>query len=317
MKSISNNFHGEHLSPFFLHRCRMFVVFMLLGLCLYPACANQYQYPSHLFQRTIKFEDYVTREPRTVGEHSCCLDLEKIDGKYLPSGPSPELLLHYCKKDGSDVTVKSYKWSGGIHYKKKGKIDEIESVKFIWWITTDIHSSKSIIIDDAQLGDVTRCYILCDNGDSSWVSQEFGIRCGGKGQHSHCDQCFMPVPVPKNKTLGETTAERLKKIEQGVQKPDDPKVAATHTPLSSRTADELVGQELRLQSDIVIYSLAALPRPEAMGELKADMTLQVVRTLSPTLLHVKFTTSNGHTYEGVAKLSSLQQTVPVTPLTAP
>ena len=169
-------------------------------------------------------------------------------------------------------------------------------------------------LKQAELGDIYRCYVYCDMGEQSWVSQEFGIRWGGKGKHVHCPHCSQPVSLPRNKTLSAATADRLKTLERDETRPQEnqmvqgEKLGSTEPMLS---ADELVGKDLRLTTSIIIYSLEALPRAEGVGELKSGVVVHVIRKLAPKVFHVKFTTSNGRTYEGAATLSSLQLAEPV------
>ena len=206
---------------------------VLMGIMMLEAShgvfAREYRYPDQLPQRTVKFYPYV--DPGNSVYHSTTIKTEPIDAKYF-QGSTPDcvtLEFHYCDKQGNDClgrnrnensNGKGGNYSGEV-FKKKGGLGDIEALYFEWFVKTEVDSPgltycgyNRFYWENPQLGDVYRCYLLYNKGEDSWVSQEFGVQCGGKGRHVHCPQCFMPVTVPRNKTLAATTAERIKRLEQ-------------------------------------------------------------------------------------------------------
>lgn len=280
----------------------LFVVCMVANLSFPSAFAKQaklYQYPDKLPQQTVKF--FQDSPPKTRENHQNWLILKPAYGQSFPEGHPPSLQLHYCRKDGSDAATEPY----NLDFQKKNS-REIEiydcrwKVESVTWATKEAYAQWTnavaelgwrtngcIILDNQQLDEITRCYILWNQGNSTWVSQEFGIHCGGQGRlHAQCTSCFMPVAL-----------ENLDK----------------HNLAPKPSADELVGQDLCLASDIPIYSLDVFPREALMGQLKALLTVHVVRRLSSDMLHVKFTTSKGQTIEGAAKYTDLLLSRPAIP----
>ena len=69
-----------------------------------------------------------------------------------------------------------------------------------------------------------------------------------------------------------------------------------------RQVDE---QDVVLARPIYIYSLQTPSSQQPMGQLKAGITVHVVKGLSPDRAHVRFTTSSGQTYEGAARFLDL------------
>ena len=205
------------------------VVGIMMLMASHGAFAGEYRYPDHLPQRTVKFYPYV--DPGNSTYHSHIIKTEPIDAKYFQDSPADCVTLefHYCDKYGNDSlgrnrnqnsNGKGGNYSGEV-FKKKGDLGDIEALYFEWFVNTEVDSPgltycgyNRIYLENPQLGDVYRCYLLYNKGEHSWVSQEFGVQCGGKGRHAHCSQCFMPVTVPRNKTLAATTAERLQRLER-------------------------------------------------------------------------------------------------------
>lgn len=201
---------------------------IMMWLAGYLAVAEEYHYPDHLPQRTLKFRPY--EDYGNGNYHIQEIELEPMDLRYFQSSQSDCALIefHYQDKGGNDCRGKdcyeNIQGKGGnfsrVNYKEKGRLGEIDSLSYEWRVVTNIEDLVSsswvnrFYLENPQVGDVTRCYLLYNMGDHSWVSQEFGVRCGGKGLHAHCSQCFMPVTVQRNKTLAEATAERLKNLER-------------------------------------------------------------------------------------------------------
>lgn len=277
----------------------LFVVCMMASFSFPSAFAKQtkqYQYPDKLPQQIVKF--FQDSPPKTKENHQNWLILQPSYGQSFPEGQPPSLQLHYCRKDGSDAATAPY----NLDFQKKNST-EIEIYDCRWevmpvrWANKEAYAKWTnavaelgwrtngcIILNNPQLGEVTRCYIVWNQGNSSWVSQEFGIHCGGQGRlHSQCTRCFMPVNLD------------------------------THNLAPKPSADELVGKELCLASDIPIYSLDVFPRQALIGKVKALVTVHVVRKLSTDMLHVKYTTSNGQTRECAAKYTDLLLSRPAIP----
>ena len=64
-------------------------------------------------------------------------------------------------------------------------------------------------------------------------------------------------------------------------------------------------QDVVLTRPIYIYSLQNPSGQQPMGQLKAGITVHVVKGLSADRAHVRFTTSSGQTYEGAARFIDL------------
>ena len=64
-------------------------------------------------------------------------------------------------------------------------------------------------------------------------------------------------------------------------------------------------QDVVLSRPIYIYPLQNPASPQPLGQLKAGITVHVVKGLSPDRAHVRFTTSSGQTYEGAARFIDL------------
>ena len=320
MKSSLRHGFGKGLS----HRPYRWLLFVLCAIpcvSLPSAFAKNYKYPTHLPQLDVEFGD------PSGSLHNDQLVFKPMDAKYFTKELTPSFRwryrpveLHYRRPDGRDAVSKAENMVGyirtplypsawrvvprdenSVSYERMKDSGKAEVVVCSWTVMTTDHfellgfwdnrppRTGHIILDDPQLDEVTRCYVVGGEGESMWVSQEFGIRCGGgQGTHANCRRCFTPVALGSSGTRKQ--------------------------PVSVPTADELVGQELHLESDITIYSLGAFPREEPMGKLKAGVALSVSRKLNPELLHVKFTLSNGRTYEGVAKHADLLLSAPHTHL---
>ena len=64
-------------------------------------------------------------------------------------------------------------------------------------------------------------------------------------------------------------------------------------------------QDVVLAQPIYIYALENPASAQPMGQLRAGVTVRVLKGLSPDRAHVRFTTSSGTTYEGAARFSDL------------
>ena len=76
-------------------------------------------------------------------------------------------------------------------------------------------------------------------------------------------------------------------------------------PLAALTAPrEVAEQDVVLARSIYLYPLAA-PNGAPMGQLRAGLTVHVVKGATPDKAHVRFTSSSGQVYEGLARFADL------------
>ena len=69
-----------------------------------------------------------------------------------------------------------------------------------------------------------------------------------------------------------------------------------------RQVDE---QDVVLTQPVFIYPLDPPASQQPLGRLQAGVTVHVLKGISPSRAHVRFTTSSGHTYEGTANFNDL------------
>ena len=67
---------------------------------------------------------------------------------------------------------------------------------------------------------------------------------------------------------------------------------------------EVEEQDVVLARPIYLYSLDA-PNGQPMGQLKAGLTVRVLKGATPDKAHVRFTSSSGQVYEGLARYTDL------------
>ncbi len=76
-------------------------------------------------------------------------------------------------------------------------------------------------------------------------------------------------------------------------------------PLAALTTPrEVAEQDVVLAQPIYLYPLAA-PNGAPMGQLRAGLTVHVVKGATPDKAHVRFTSSSGQVYEGLARFVDL------------
>ena len=76
-------------------------------------------------------------------------------------------------------------------------------------------------------------------------------------------------------------------------------------PLAALTTPrEVAEQDVVLARPIYLYPLAA-PNGAPMGQLRAGLTVHVVKGATPDKAHVRFTSSSGQVYEGLARFADL------------
>ena len=76
-------------------------------------------------------------------------------------------------------------------------------------------------------------------------------------------------------------------------------------PLAALTAPrEVAEQDVVLARPIYLYPLAN-PNGAPMGQLRAGLTVHVVKGATPDKAHVRFTSSSGQVYEGLARFADL------------
>lgn len=290
-------------------------VFAVAFACVGAASGEdvRYQYPSTLMTKTVDFKV----EPN--GVHMVWLRAQKVDGRYFPDGVENMgslVGLHLRDRDGKDVVMT---YSGGCtHYKSRG---------LTFYVSRDGHGERKVdSVDvlfgkfpDVELGDVMLGYLLYENGDERWVSQEIAIQCGGKGSHAKCTKCFKLIPMlVARQALGLRGPSPAGGRPQGVPGAGAAARAAGGDVGGADAGaavflDESVlkGKSIRLAARTLIYDLSALPEEKGMGWLNAGMEVRVVGKASPMLAHVRFTTSAGKTYDGAVRVGDL---VPVFPL---
>lgn len=251
------------------------------------AAAEPYIYPASMPQKTIKPEFPVG----TLHDSGVSIDLP---GKYLKNPPaSPTRLLewHFRGKDGRDITKKSI----SMVYSSKENSHGYENVGM----------GIQFPFQDAVVGDVFLFYILYNDPNNMWVSKEFAVRCGGSKTHKDCNQCFKPIPLAMaqeelkrgaRSQVG-TVAEIAGKADSGQQ------TTPSGNPLM---ASEIENIDVTLTQEIEVYSLESVPSEQLIGHLKAGVTVHVLEKLTPTLAHVRFSTSSGKTYEAAMKILDLQ-----------
>lgn len=68
---------------------------------------------------------------------------------------------------------------------------------------------------------------------------------------------------------------------------------------------QVAEQDVVLARPIYIYPLDNPASPQPLGQLRAGVTVRVVKGLSPDRAHVRFTTSDGRSFEGAARFTDL------------
>ena len=226
------------------------------------------------------------------------LRAEVPDRQIKDTRPLGDVRLHVRQPDGSDLSLSpsvgmSTSYSGGGWAFKT-----VTNVVFSWTPN----------FPGVQDGDTYPCYISYETGAKKWATREFSLKIGGNGSHMRCDKCFS-IGMPPKTTLVATTAARMGTLGGTNGRGKGEESASVPTP-RVRVQDLLDGKEIKghdvpLENDILIYRPNVLPREEGLGQLKAGVTVHVGEEAAPSFVHVKFTTSSGHAYEGAAKIADL------------
>lgn len=156
-------------------------------------------------------------------------------------------------------------------------------VRFGWTLTPWGPGERS--------GDVLPAVVFCENDSTHWSTKPFALRCGGKGRHAGCNQCFSLVTVSG---AGARTPAAVRTA-PAASAPQSP--AAPPPPGQA----EMFPSTLilwRLSNDTPVYSLDAPPYANGIASapvdaLPAGTPVRVLGRIPPFCLLIRYTTPEG------------------------
>ena len=138
----------------------------------------------------------------------------------------------------------------------------------------------------ARPGDAIPAVVVCDNETTHWTTKPFILRCGGKGRHAACTQCFSLVAVSAANARFSTPPAR------------PTPAAAPHAPSAAPPEREHSPLDVHLQHATPIYSPDAPPyangiASDPVGTLAPGTPVHILKRLPPFCLLIRYETPEG------------------------